>query len=86
MTSRPAPQSMLLPISPDQYDQRMTQQTFVDIERRLEQLEKPANATAYTITNRTEDRTLDCDSTSTAELADVLGTLIEDLKAKGFLT
>ena len=34
----------------------------------------------YTITNRTTDRTFDADSTSTAELADVLGTLILDLQ------
>ncbi len=31
-------------------------------------------------TNVTEDRILDCDSTSTAEMADVLGTFIADLK------
>ena len=31
-------------------------------------------------TNVTEDRVLDCDSTTTAEVADVLGTLIADLK------
>ena len=34
---------------------------------------------SFTITNRTVDRILDCDSTSTAELADVLATLIKDL-------
>ena len=40
---------------------------------------------AYTLTNVTEDRTLDADSTSTAELADVLSTVINDLKIKGIL-
>lgn len=35
---------------------------------------------AYTPTNVTIDREFDADSTSTAELADVLGTLIADLK------
>jgi hypothetical protein len=35
---------------------------------------------AYTFTNVTPDRVLDCDSTSTAEVADVLGTLVADLK------
>jgi hypothetical protein len=33
----------------------------------------------------TADRTLDADSTSTAELADVLGTLINDLRDRGVL-
>lgn len=36
--------------------------------------------------NLTTDRTFDADSTSVAELADVLGTLIEDLKTTGILT
>lgn len=33
----------------------------------------------YTITNQSEDRTFDADSTSTDELADILATLIADL-------
>jgi len=40
---------------------------------------------AYTPTNVTTDRSYDADSTSTAELADVLGTLIADLQAAGIL-
>lgn len=44
-----------------------------------------AKDVSYTLTNVTEDRTLDADSTSDAELADVLGTLIEDLKMRGVL-
>jgi hypothetical protein len=36
---------------------------------------------AYTVTNVTPDRVLDCDSTSITEMADVLGTLIADLTA-----
>jgi hypothetical protein len=40
---------------------------------------------AYTTSNVTPDRTLDADSTDTAELADVLCTLIEDLKTLGLL-
>lgn len=39
----------------------------------------------YTITNLTTDRTFDADSTSTAELADILGTLITDLETKGIV-
>jgi len=39
----------------------------------------------YTISNLNTDRTLDCDSTSTAELADIIGTLISDLISYGLL-
>ena len=37
---------------------------------------------AYTVTNLTTDRVFDADATSTAELADVLGTLIDDLNMR----
>ena len=39
----------------------------------------------YTVTNGTTDRTFDADSTSTAELADILATLIADLTTLGVL-
>lgn len=42
-------------------------------------------STGYTLTNVTTDRVLDADSTTTAELADVVGTLIQDLQTKGDL-
>lgn len=45
-----------------------------------------AQATGYTtFGNLATDRTLDADSTTLAEVADVLGTLIEDLKATGII-
>lgn len=40
---------------------------------------------AYTPTNVTPDRAFDADLTTTAELADVLGTLIADLQALGLI-
>lgn len=40
---------------------------------------------AYTPTNVTPDRSYDADSTSVAELADILGTLIADLKLQGLV-
>jgi len=40
---------------------------------------------AYTVTNESEDRTYNADSTTIDELADVLGTLINDLIACGLL-
>lgn len=39
----------------------------------------------YAATNVTTDRSFDADSTSTAELADVLGTLIADLRERGIV-
>lgn len=45
-----------------------------------------ASAATYTATNVTPDRSFDADATSTAELADVLGTLLSDLRTKGFIT
>jgi hypothetical protein len=46
---------------------------------------QPATRT-YTITNVSTDRAFDADSTTTAELADVLGTLIADLTEKGIIS
>ena len=46
---------------------------------------QPATRT-YTITNASTDRAFDADSTTTAELADVLGTLIADLTEKGIIS
>lgn len=45
-----------------------------------------ATTTAWgTITNVTPDRAYDANATSLDELADVLGTLISDLQAKGVI-
>lgn len=40
---------------------------------------------AYTLTNRSDDRAIDCNSTTTDELADVLATVIYDLQQYGLL-
>jgi hypothetical protein len=45
----------------------------------------PVAVPTYTVTNDVTDRTYDANSTSVAELADVLGTLIADLQANGLL-
>jgi hypothetical protein len=39
----------------------------------------------YTVTNLSTDRAYDANATTTAELADVLGTLLADLKEKGII-
>ena|SRR5215510_10540255 len=41
---------------------------------------------AYSVTNVTTDRSYDASATTTAELANVLGTLIFDLQGKGILS
>ena len=41
---------------------------------------------AYTPSNVVTDRSYDANATTVAELADVLGTLIADLQAKGIIT
>ena len=51
----------------------------------MEEQENPAT-TGWTTSNVTTDRTIDADSTSTAEIADVLCTLIEDLKTIRIIT
>ena len=62
-----------------------------DLIRRLNNdiidLRRPANKDdqQYSITNVVTDRSYDANSTTVDELADVLGTLIEDLKTKGLL-
>ena len=43
------------------------------------------SATSFAITNWTEDVALDCNSTSDAELADVLGTLVKALQDAGII-
>ena len=71
--------------APLQYDP----QYFSDLSRTLTYLisripEAPAQ-TGYAMTNVTTTRALDADSTTLAEVADVLATLIEDLKLVGYI-
>ena len=44
----------------------------------------PQAATAFAVTDQTDDYTLDCDSDD-ADLGDVLGTLIKELIQKGVI-
>jgi len=44
-----------------------------------------AAQTAFTVTNHTDDRALNESADTLAQVANVLGTLINDLKAKGLL-
>jgi hypothetical protein len=57
------------------------------IEERLAQLEKnqrqPLTPPTYSVTNVTTDRAYNADTVAIAELADVVGTMIADLRAQG---
>lgn len=76
--------SQPLPPAPDDYDRGAVQQILRDIEQRLRILEGPSE-TGYAVTNLTVSRTFDADTVTLAELADIVGTLIDDEKAKGRL-
>lgn len=45
----------------------------------------PESPAAYTPTNVTTDRAFDADTVAVAELADIVGTLIADLQARGII-
>jgi hypothetical protein len=71
--------------APLQYDPKY----FSDLGRAIQTLARnipqaPAQV-GYLMSNVTTTRALDADATSTAELADVLATLIEDLKLAGYI-
>jgi hypothetical protein len=74
-----------LPSPPDVYRQRWASQLTNQLEQNIAATNLAASSARYIVTNVTADRTLDADSTSTAELADVLGTLITDLRERGVI-
>ena len=74
-----------LPSPPNLYDQRWANQLVRQLEQNISSTNLAASSSRYTVTNVTTDRALDADSTSTAELADVLGTLITDLRDRGVI-
>jgi hypothetical protein len=57
---------------------------YADVTARLLAIQ-PAAPSAYTVTNLTTDRVLDADASTLNEVADVLGTLIADLQARGIV-
>lgn len=54
-------------------------------QRIQQELDKFTGAETYTVTNGTTDRTFNANSTTVNELADVLNTLITDLRTAGVL-
>jgi len=75
-----------LPQPPKDYEQGWAQRTISTIELQLTEINSAANTTPFQTSNVTKDYVLDADSTTLAEVADVLGTLIEDLKGKGVIS
>ncbi|MBX3504403.1 MAG: hypothetical protein KF895_02915 [Parvibaculum sp.] len=71
-----------LPQAPQSYDPAEWQKILTQIETMMTKLAQPA-ATGYQVTNGTQSRTFDADTTDLAETNDVLATLIDDLKQKG---
>ena len=55
------------------------------LELQLSEIVSAASVDPYQMSNVTIDRVLNADSTTLAEVADVLGTLITDLKNKGVI-
>jgi|TARA_R110000824_G_scaffold401755_1_gene614911 hypothetical protein len=74
-----------LPSPSSEYNQRWANQLVNQLEQNIAATNLAASSARYTVTNVTPDRTFDANSTSTAELADVLGTLIDDLRTRGVL-
>jgi len=69
----------------DEYDGEKMRQ-LVELLRLRDQTRPVAPVSkGWAMSNKTVDRVLDANSTSTAELADVLATLIDDLIDTGYL-
>ncbi len=74
---------MRLPTPPARYDSDYERERNRRLEAAdAENVKSAGNVRVYAASNVTIDRTYDADATSTAELADVLGTLIADLREK----
>jgi len=73
-----------LPSPPTEYEQAWAFQLVDRLDQIHDLLNRVIN-TGYQMSNVTKTRALDANSTSLAEIADVLGTLIDDMKDRGTL-
>ena len=80
-TSRP-----IYPVFGPEYDQQLINMLVELLRLRDQTTPVSPVSVGWTTSNVTTDRTIDANSTTTAEIADVLCTLIEDLKAVGYLS
>jgi hypothetical protein len=74
-----------LPSPPSDYNPRWANQLINQIEQNIAATNLAASSARYNVTNVTTDRELDADSTTLAELADVVGTLLSDLRERGII-
>ena len=74
-----------LPTPPRTYDATWANQLVNQLELNLSTTNLSSSKDRFTVSDVTADRTYDADSTTVAELADVLGTLINDLRARGLI-
>lgn len=75
-----------LPMPPEEWNQGWGNRLINTLELQLRELQASASTENYQVSNVTTDRVLDADSTTLAEVADVLGTLITDLKERGVIS
>jgi len=75
-----------LPMPPPQWDENWARRLISTLELQIKYLDSTASPDVYTVSNLTLDRTYDANSTTLDEVADVLGTLITDLKNKGVIS
>lgn len=75
-----------LPMPSPQWDENWARRLISTLELQIKYLDSTASPEPYIVSNVTTDRTYDADSTTLAEVADVLGTLITDLKNKGVIS
>ena len=74
-----------LPSPPHEYQQGWANQLINQIEQNIATTNLAASSARYNMQNVTADRNMDADSTTLAEVADVLGTLINDLRDRGIV-
>jgi hypothetical protein len=74
-----------LPAAPADWNKAWGDRLVNTLELQIRDINAAASETPYQTSNVTKDYILDADATTLAEVADVLGTLIEDLKAKGVI-
>ena len=70
--------------APDRYRKEFMDELLSRLGEYSEERDRPV-PNHYSTSNVTTSRTLDADTVTTAELADVVATLIEDMKKRGLL-
>jgi len=79
-----AKRGLFLGSSPKEYDQRYTNDVSSKIEEIVRQLSLVSKE-PYVTSNSTDTRTFDVSTTTLTEIANVVATLIADLKNRGVL-